>query len=124
MFAGLTGWHVIILLLSLAPFVLWIIALVQIATSKATGGTIALWVVIVTLFPLVGAIVWFAVGKRTAAQSTPASLVGPTQAYAEAPTPTGSPAAGWYPSPSHPGLRQWWDGSQWTSHLESAPPAV
>lgn len=148
MFSGLTGWHVIILLLSLAPFVLWIIAIVQIATSKATGGTIALWIVIVTLFPLIGAIVWFAVGRRTATQIIPAVPVRqapqpvapyhaaapqaaepppsttpqPAQASGVAVPPPSAPA-GWYPSPSHPGLRQWWDGSRWTAHLESGPPS-
>jgi predicted lipid-binding transport protein (Tim44 family) len=192
-FSGLTGWHLIILLLSLAPFVLWIIALVQIAMSKAAGGTIALWIVIVTLFPLIGAIVWFAVGRRTATQNIPAVLareappaaarqtapraetyaapesaaeesatLGSARLQAATPEPAqgsaaqepaqesatlrsapesvqGSAAqesaqasgadvpppsapAGWYPSPSHPGLRQWWDGAQWTSHLETGPP--
>jgi hypothetical protein len=147
-FSGLTGWHLIMLLLSLAPLVLWIVALVQIAASKATGGTIALWIVIVTLFPLIGAIVWFAVGRRTATQNIPAVPVRPlpgvvshsdgphAEPYAAprqpaapmpakesgADVPPPSAPAGWYPSPSHSGLRQWWDGSQWRAHLESGPP--
>jgi hypothetical protein len=68
MFDNLTGWHMIILLFSLAPFILWLVALIQIAQSRASGGTIALWIVIITLIPLIGPILWFAVGKRTATQ--------------------------------------------------------
>ncbi|MCU1558571.1 MAG: hypothetical protein JWN09_2566 [Microbacteriaceae bacterium] len=68
MLYGLTGWHAIILLLWIAPFVLWLVAVIQVAKSRAAGGTIALWIIIVTLFPLVGAILWFVIGRRTAAQ--------------------------------------------------------
>ncbi|HEY5222045.1 MAG TPA: PLDc N-terminal domain-containing protein [Microbacteriaceae bacterium] len=68
MFAGLTGWHVIFLLFMILPFVLWIIAIVQIARTPASGTAIAVWILIVTLVPLVGAILWFAIGRRTAAQ--------------------------------------------------------
>lgn len=177
MFSGLTGWH--LLLFSPVPFVLWIIALVQIARSRAAGGTIAVWIVIVTLLPLVGPIVWFVVGKRTASKTVPLMPVGivpvgavpagavpvdsvpvgavpavsmpaavvpvgvvpvtaepdpAADASAETATdvtqPTPAPdtteaspplPAGWYPSPSYAGLRQWWDGSQWTNRLEGGP---
>lgn len=68
MFSNFAGWHVIILLLWLAPFVLWLVALIQIAQTRAPGGTIALWIVIITLIPLIGPILWFTVGKRTATQ--------------------------------------------------------
>ena len=69
MYSMIAGWHVIALLtLVVLPFVLWLIALVQIAQSKAAGGTIALWIVIITIFPLVGAILWFVIGRRTAQQ--------------------------------------------------------
>lgn len=66
MFYGLTGWHVMILLsFWIVPFVLWVIALVQIARTKAAAGPVVAWVVIVTLIPLVGAILWFAIGRRS-----------------------------------------------------------
>ena len=28
---------------------------------------------------------------------------------------------GWYPDPNAPGGQRWWDGSQWTSHVQAAP---
>ena len=27
---------------------------------------------------------------------------------------------GWYPDPNAPGGQRWWDGSQWTSHVQAA----
>ena len=66
MLSGLTGWHVMIVLsFWIVPFVLWVIALVQIARSKAAAGPVVAWVVVVTLIPLVGAILWFAIGRRS-----------------------------------------------------------
>ena len=66
MLSGLTGWHVMIVLsFSVVPFVLWLIALIQIAASKAAAGPVVAWVVIVTLIPVVGAILWYAIGRRS-----------------------------------------------------------
>jgi hypothetical protein len=66
MLYGLTGWHVMIVLsFWIVPFVLWVVALVQIAKSKAAAGPVVAWVVIVTLIPIVGAILWFAIGRRS-----------------------------------------------------------
>ncbi|MEP6478602.1 MAG: DUF2510 domain-containing protein [Rhodoglobus sp.] len=31
---------------------------------------------------------------------------------------------GWYPDPAGSALLGWWDGSQWTKHLESPRPEV
>lgn len=69
--SGFTGWHMLVLLVFAVPAVLWIIAMVQIAKARATGATIALWILIITLIPLVGAILWFAIGKRSAAPQDP-----------------------------------------------------
>ncbi|NUU07415.1 PLD nuclease N-terminal domain-containing protein [Leifsonia sp. C5G2] len=64
MFSGLAGWHVLILMVWLVPLVLWIVALVQIAQSKSEAGPTIGWIAVVTLVPLVGPILWFALGRR------------------------------------------------------------
>lgn len=68
MLSGLAGWHLLIIIAGLLPLALWIIALVQIGSSRGSVGATVVWVVVVTLLPLLGAIVWFIVGKRTMAQ--------------------------------------------------------
>ncbi|TAM66207.1 MAG: DUF2510 domain-containing protein [Microbacteriaceae bacterium] len=152
MFAGPAGWHIIVLLFFLAPFVLWIVAVAQIALSHARSGTIATWIVVVTLIPLAGAVLWFAVGKRAVAAAASSAAVAvsatvrvttpsdvpltsppplptplppaPPPRAAPPTTPPAPPAPpGWYSSPILPGLQQWWDGSRWTGHLEGRPPA-
>lgn len=65
MFSGLAGWHVLILMVWLVPLVLWIVALVQIAQSRAEAGPTIGWIAVVTLVPLVGPILWFALGRRS-----------------------------------------------------------
>jgi uncharacterized protein len=30
---------------------------------------------------------------------------------------------GWYPDPERPGSQRWWDGTNWTSHVQAAGPA-
>lgn len=35
--------------------------------------------------------------------------------------PTTTPPAGWYPDPSEPSVVRWWDGTQWTHHVQPAP---
>jgi hypothetical protein len=120
MFAGLTGWHLIILtLLGLPQLILWIVALVGIIGSRGDSGTIALWFILITLIPIIGSILWFVVGKRTVAQRPQPELVTTGGAPAASGGSVPTAGAGWYPSPEHPGLRQWWDGSEWTNHLES-----
>lgn len=44
---------------------------------------------------------------------------------AAAPAPTAAPPAGWQPDPSVPGQLRYWDGTQWTQHVQPAatPPA-
>lgn len=72
MFSGLMGWHVLLLAVWVVPLILWIIALVQIAQSRAAAGPTIGWIAVVTLVPLVGPILWFAIGRR--------SLSGPPSA--------------------------------------------
>ena len=63
MLNGFNGWHVVILsVVLLIPFLL---AVVSIARSRtASGLEKAIWVLIVLLFPLIGAILWFVIGRR------------------------------------------------------------
>ncbi|MEN2739216.1 PLDc N-terminal domain-containing protein [Microbacterium sp. X-17] len=76
MFYGLTGWHVMVVLsFWVVPFVLWLIALAQIAKTRATAGPVVAWVLIVTLVPVVGAILWFAIGRRSLRGGSPADGV-------------------------------------------------
>ncbi len=35
--------------------------------------------------------------------------------------PSTTPPAGWYPDPAETSVIRWWDGNQWTSHLQPAP---
>lgn len=66
MLYGLTGWHALIVLaVGVVPFVLWVVALVQIGRSRGPAGAMVAWIVLVTLAPWVGAIVWFAIGRRS-----------------------------------------------------------
>jgi hypothetical protein len=68
---GLAGWNLLILFVYIVPLVLWIIALVQVTGSRASGSIVALWIIIVTLLPVVGPILWFAIGRKTARQAGP-----------------------------------------------------
>ncbi len=72
MLQGLTGWH-FILLLVIPLIVLFIAAVVSIASSRTASGTEkAVWVLITLLFPLVGPILWFVIGRRSSqAPGTP-----------------------------------------------------
>ncbi|WP_082462218.1 PLD nuclease N-terminal domain-containing protein [Agromyces sp. Leaf222] len=64
-FGNLTGWHLIIL------SVIWIIPLVvtvvSIARDQVASGTArAVWVLIALLFPWLGLILWFTIGRKPA----------------------------------------------------------
>ena len=63
-FGNLNGWHVIILsAIWLIPF---IITVVSIARNRVASGTAkAVWVLIVLLFPWLGLILWFAIGRKS-----------------------------------------------------------
>ncbi len=67
MFSNLSGGHLLIILAIVAVMVLFVVALVSIARAdRATGVERALWILIVLLFPLLGPILWFAVGRPRA----------------------------------------------------------
>jgi uncharacterized RDD family membrane protein YckC len=45
--------------------------------------------------------------------------------WPSAPPPTPSlPPPGWYPDPAGQATQRWWDGTRWTEHLGTPPPAV
>jgi hypothetical protein len=72
MFASFEPWHVVLLLISLAAFVLFIAALVSIVRApRASTGERVIWVLVVLILPLLGSIVWFAVGRRFATAGDP-----------------------------------------------------
>jgi hypothetical protein len=65
MFSELTGLHALIVLVMIAIAVLWISAIVSITRAEQASGTErAVWILIVVLAPLLGALLWFAVGRR------------------------------------------------------------
>ena len=61
----ISGWHVLILIAVLAGIALFIAAVVSIASSAATSLEKTLWILVTLMFPLMGPIVWFAVGRRS-----------------------------------------------------------
>ena len=64
MFGSLNGWHLIILcVVSMIPFV---ITVVSIARDQVVSGTAkAVWVLIALLFPWLGLILWFTIGRKS-----------------------------------------------------------
>lgn len=72
MFSGLVGWHLLILMvLWVIPFTLWLIAVIQIAAAKAAAGPTVGWLILVTLVPVVGAILWLVIGRESLRRSAP-----------------------------------------------------
>ncbi|MCS5735045.1 PLDc N-terminal domain-containing protein [Herbiconiux daphne] len=69
-------WHLVIILVGIAAFVLFIAALVSIARApRASTGEKVIWIVVVLILPLLGSIVWFAVGRRFATAGDPPAPV-------------------------------------------------
>lgn len=69
MFANVSGFHLLILLAVIAVLVLFVGAIVDIARARMDAGPTALWIVVCLLFPFLGSIIWFAVGRRSARRS-------------------------------------------------------
>ncbi len=63
MLGGLTGWHFIILVVLF--FIPWLLSVIQIGRTKAPATPVVVWLLVVTLLPLVGPILWFAVGRTS-----------------------------------------------------------
>ncbi len=65
MLGNLNGWHVIIL--SFVWIIPIVITTVSIARNRtATGTAKAIWVLIALLFPWLGLVLWFAIGRKSA----------------------------------------------------------
>lgn len=97
--------------LSVAGFVYWIVALVEVVRIpehqfRAAGAEKTVWVVVVVLAQIVGALIW-----RFAKRKEVAAAAGRIPA----------PAPGWYPEPGTGALR-WWDGTRWTDARHVPPP--
>jgi len=63
---GLGGFEVLLLMVFfLLPAILWIIALVDVLKSNFGDSTNKLiWVIVIILFPIVGAIIYFLIGRN------------------------------------------------------------
>lgn len=56
--------ELIILLCMFVPFIVWLVALVDIIRSDFTGNNKVIWLLIVILVPLIGMILYFLIGKK------------------------------------------------------------
>ena len=64
MLSNLNGWHLIIL--SLVWIIPFVITVVSIARDRVASGTAkAVWVLIALLFPWLGLILWFTIGRKS-----------------------------------------------------------
>lgn len=53
--------------LAVALLILWLIALISIGRSTATAVEKGVWSIVVLISPIIGAIAWFAIGRRAVA---------------------------------------------------------
>ena len=64
MFGNLNGWHLIIL--SVVWIIPFVVTIVSIARDRVASGTAkAIWVLIALLFPWLGLILWFTIGRKS-----------------------------------------------------------
>mgnify|MGYP001070060155 CR=1 FL=1 len=64
-YLGMIGiWQIFILLLAFSGIILTILALVDILKSEFSGNNKIVWVLVVLFFNLVGAILYFTIGKE------------------------------------------------------------
>jgi Protein of unknown function (DUF2510)/Phospholipase_D-nuclease N-terminal len=112
---GSHGWLLLIPLLFLglwaAALVFWILAIVEVAKIpdwqfKAVGSEKIVWLLIVVLLGIIGALIWL-LAKRSDVKAGAGRI------------PT--PPPGWYPEPGVGSLR-WWDGVRWSDARHYPPP--
>jgi hypothetical protein len=63
MFGNLGVSELILILFVLLPTVLWIVALIDIVKSDFQGYNKIIWVLVVIFLPVIGAILYFVIGK-------------------------------------------------------------
>ncbi len=64
-YLGIIGiWQTIIILLAFSGIILTIMALIDILKSKFNGNDKIVWVMVVLFFNLIGAILYFAIGRN------------------------------------------------------------
>jgi hypothetical protein len=113
----ITGHGVLLLIplaflaLWVAALVYWIVAIVEVAKTpdwqfKAVGSEKIVWLLIVIIAGIIGALVW-----HFAKRSDVVAAAG------RIPTPP----PGWYPEPGIGSLR-WWDGVRWSDARHFPPP--
>jgi len=64
MFGNLGVGELILILFFLLPAILWIIALIDILKSDFQGNNKIIWVLVVIFLPIIGAILYFIIGKN------------------------------------------------------------
>jgi hypothetical protein len=72
MVSSFDSWHLVLILFGIAAFVLFVAALISIVRApRASAAERVIWVLVVLILPLLGSIVWFAVGRRFATAGDP-----------------------------------------------------
>lgn len=107
---GFLGLGLVFLAVWVAAVVFWILALVDVARTpehqfRAAGEEKVVWVLVVALVSVIGALIWWFAARRR------------VRAFAGAMPPA---PPGWYPDAAEGTLR-WWDGRVWTEHRHRPP---
>jgi hypothetical protein len=69
MLGGLSGWHLIIS--TVVFFIPWLLSIIQIAVSRGPATPVVVWILVVTLIPLVGPILWLTIGRGSLRRERP-----------------------------------------------------
>lgn len=64
MFGAQEFFVLFMLLIFLGIFIIWLIALIDILRSEFTGYNKIIWILVVLFVPLLGAILYFAIGRK------------------------------------------------------------
>jgi len=56
--------EIVLILIVLVPFILCIVSLVDIVKSEFEGNNKIVWILVVILLPIAGAIMYFTIGKK------------------------------------------------------------
>ena len=94
----------------LAALVYWIVALIEVARTpdyqfRAAGTDKTVWILVVVLAQIIGALIWRFTMRRAVLAATGGAA---------------APPPGWYPEPETAQLR-WWDGQKWSEHRQPPP---